>query len=149
MTDISVGSVAYQVEKRSWLLSPHGVDPGMTPSVTIAPAAFTQAQHYPNGYIPSGTVLGLAASGTYAGLYVPYLSTASDGSQTAVGILFSEVKLAVSNYVIDPTKVLGGAMMFHGFVDAAKLPFTSSNAAAGGFLSSAARTSLSMIKFLN
>ena len=35
----------------------------------------------------AGTVLGYATSGPYAGKYEPYLSTNSDGSQVAVGIL--------------------------------------------------------------
>lgn len=77
MTDISVSSVAYQVEKRSWLLSQHGTDPGTTPSITIDVSAFTAAVHYPNGYIPSGTNL---AKITASGLYGPY--TVSNEVQT-------------------------------------------------------------------
>lgn len=72
MTDISVSSVSYQVEKRSWLLSPHGTDPGTTPSITLDVSAFTAGVHYPNGYIPSGTNL---AKITASGLYGPYTVT--------------------------------------------------------------------------
>jgi hypothetical protein len=72
MTDISVLSTPYQVEKRSWLLSPHGTDPGTTPSITLDVSAFTPAVHYPNGYIPSGTPL---ARITASGLYGPYSVT--------------------------------------------------------------------------
>lgn len=77
MTDISVSSVSYQVEKRSWLLSPHGTDPGTTPSITLDVSAFTAGTHYPNGYIPSGTNL---AKITASGLYGPY--TVSNEVQT-------------------------------------------------------------------
>lgn len=77
MTDISVSSVAYQVEKRSWLLSPHGTDPGTTPSITLDVSAFTAGTHYPNGYILSGTNL---AKITASGLYGPY--TVSNEVQT-------------------------------------------------------------------
>jgi hypothetical protein len=77
MTDISVSSVAYQVEKRSWLLSQHGTDPGTTPSITLDVSAFTAGVHYPNGYIPSGTNL---AKITASGLYGPY--TVSNEVQT-------------------------------------------------------------------
>lgn len=69
MTDISVLSTPYQVERRSWLLSPHGTDPGTTPSITLDVSAFTAAVHYPNGYIPSGAPLGKI---TATGLYGPY-----------------------------------------------------------------------------
>jgi hypothetical protein len=69
MTDISVLNTAFQVENRSWLLSPHGTDPGTTPSITLDVSAFTAGVHYPNGYIPSGTNL---AKITASGLYGPY-----------------------------------------------------------------------------
>lgn len=72
MTDISVATVNYQVEKRAWLLSPHGTDPGTTPSITLDVSAFTAGVHYPNGYIPSGTPLGKI---TATGLYGPYSVT--------------------------------------------------------------------------
>lgn len=69
MTDISVSTTSFQVEKRAWLLSPHGTDPGTTPSITLDISAFTPAVHYPNGYIPSGCPLGKI---TASGLYGPY-----------------------------------------------------------------------------
>lgn len=72
MTDISVLTTPYQVEKRSWLLSPHGTEPGANPPITLDVSAFTPAVHYPNGYIPSGTNL---AKITASGLYGPYTVT--------------------------------------------------------------------------
>lgn len=72
MTDISVQTVAYQVENRAWLLSQHGTDPGTTPSVMLDISAFTPSVHYPNGFIPSGTPL---AKITSSGLYGPYSVT--------------------------------------------------------------------------
>jgi hypothetical protein len=72
MTDISVSTVSYQTENRSWLLSSHGTDPGTTPSITLDVSAFTAGVHYPNGYIPSGTPLGKI---TASGLYGPYSVT--------------------------------------------------------------------------
>ncbi|CRK59068.1 Phage minor tail protein [Alloactinosynnema sp. L-07] len=77
MTDISVWNTPYQVEDRSWLLSPHGTDPGTTPSIVLDVSAFTANVHYPNGYIPSGTNL---AKFTASGLYGPY--TVSNEVQT-------------------------------------------------------------------
>jgi hypothetical protein len=77
MTSIEVQTTSYQVEKRSWLLSQHGTDPGTTPSITLDVSAFTAGIHYPNGYIPSGTALAKIAAN---GLYGPY--TVSNEVQT-------------------------------------------------------------------
>jgi hypothetical protein len=77
MTDISVTTTSWQVEKRDWLLSPHGTDPGTNPVIVLDVSAFTPAVHYPNGYIPSGTNL---AKITASGLYGPY--TVSNEAQT-------------------------------------------------------------------
>jgi hypothetical protein len=77
MTDISVLTTPYQVEKRDWLLSQHGTDPGTTPPITLDVSMFTPSVHYPNGYIPSGTNL---AKITVSGLYGPY--TVSNEVQT-------------------------------------------------------------------
>ncbi|MEU7787669.1 hypothetical protein [Amycolatopsis sp. NPDC049159] len=76
MTSIEVQTTSYQVEKRSWLLSQHGTDPGTTPSITLDISAFTAGVHYPNGYIPSGTALAKQSNG----LYGPY--TVSNEVQT-------------------------------------------------------------------
>lgn len=72
MTSIAVTSTPFQVERRSWLLSQHGTDPGTTLSITLDVSAFTAATHYPNGYIPSGCNL---AKITASGLYGPYTVT--------------------------------------------------------------------------
>ena len=133
MTDISVTSTPYQVEKRSWLLSPHGTDPGTTPSVTLDVSAFTAGTHYPNGFFPSGLVLGRI---TATGLYGPYDNAAADGREVAAGILFSAVK--VPN-VADTTKDVGAAMVVHGFVRLSKLPIA---------LDAAGQTDLRLIHFV-
>jgi hypothetical protein len=140
MTDISVASTSYQVEKRAWLLSPHGTDPGTTPTITLDVSAFTAATHYPNGYLLSGIVLGRI---TATGLYAPYLSTNSDGTQTAAGILFSSVK--VPN-LADLTKDVANALVVHGFVAQAKLPIANA-ATGGGYIDAAAITALKLIHF--
>ncbi len=72
MTDISVSTTAYQVERRDWLLSPHGAGPGTNRVIVLDVSAFTEAIHYPNGYIPSGCPLSKI---TASGLYGPYSVT--------------------------------------------------------------------------
>jgi hypothetical protein len=140
--DIGVQSTQYQVEDRSWLLSELGTTPGENPTVVLDISKFTQAQHFANGYIPSGTVLGKV---TATGLYGPYLDAASDGTQTAVEILSASVRVTRQDGSL-PAKV-GGAGVHRGEVDPAKLPFTSSNAAAGGYIDTNGKADLKFINF--
>lgn len=93
MTDIAVESTSYQVPDRSWLLfeaEGGGGQPVPTTSGTIDFSKFTSGTHYPNGYIASGTVLGVV---TASGKLAPYASGASDGSQTPVGILYNPISV--------------------------------------------------------
>lgn len=141
MTTIAVETNSFGLDdSRQWLLSPHGTDPGTTPGVTLDVSAFTAATHYPRGFILSGIVLGKI---TASGLYGPYDDTATDGRQTAAGILLFGRK--VPN-LLDLTKDVGSAILVHGFVDAAKLPIANA-ATGGGFLDTAGRTDLKLIHF--
>jgi hypothetical protein len=142
MTDISVSTASYQTEKRSWLLSPHGTEPGATLSITLDVSAFTAATHYPNGYIKSGIVLGKI---TASGLYAPYVDAAVDGTGVAAGILFSSVKVPDTAVL---TKDVGAALLVHGFVSESKLLTVVANAATGGgFIDANGKTDLKLIHF--
>lgn len=111
-TDITVRKTSVQSENRSWLLSAHGTEPGTTPGITLDASLFTEATHYPDGFIPSGTVI---AKVTATGMYGPYDDSAVDGREVAAGILFSSANVAASDAQI------GAAMLVHGFVDESKL----------------------------
>lgn len=143
MTDITVSTVSYQAEKRSWLIpQPGGIGEGFTPGGTLSIAAFTAATHYPNGYIPSGTVLAVI---TASGLLGPYDDTALDGRQTAVGVLFSGVK--VPN-LADTSKNPGCAYVAaFAVVRLSKLPF-SVGAAGRGYMDAAGQADLPRIHFI-
>ena len=133
MTSISVRQIGTFVgENRSWLQSDHGVEPNETAGITLDVSKFTAATHYPDGYIPSGIVLGKV---TATGLYGPYDNAASDGRQTAAGILFSSLP-------VDGNTKIGGALVVHAFIDAAKLPANSG-------LDTAGRTDLPLIIWTN
>lgn len=106
---------------------------GATVSTTTAGAT----AHYPNGYIPSGIVLGKI---TASGLYGPYIEGAGDGRETAAGLLFSAVR-AVDTNTGNALATVGGAIFVHGLVNAAKLP-------ANAGLDSAAKTDLKLITWL-
>ena len=124
-------TVTYGTDSRAWLWGPHGTEPGTTPSIVLDISSFTAATHYPNGQIPSGTVLGkITASGKY-GLYE---SAASDGRQTAVGILFN------SESVRDGQTTAANAMLVHGFVETARLPFPAQ-------VTTPVKTALNLINF--
>lgn len=140
MTDINVSSAAYQVEKRSWYLGTADI-PGFSISGTLDVSAFTAATHYPNGYFPSGIVLGVI---TASGLYGPYDDTATDGRQTAAGILFSAVKVPNT---ADTTKDVGaGILVAYAPVRLSKLPIA--NGATGrGYIDAAGQTDLKLIYF--
>ena len=92
MTDIAVTSVSYQPSDRPWLLfeAKGELGPVSTTDGTINFALFTSGTHYPNGYIPSGTVVGKVTTGGRIG---PYDNAASDGRQTAVGFLYNDVRV--------------------------------------------------------
>ena len=80
MTDISVFTQPFQAENLAWdLTPPHG---GFDQQGTLSVAAFTQAEHYPNGYIPSGTALGLI---TASGLLAPYSGLSNEVQSVTEG----------------------------------------------------------------
>lgn len=143
MSYLGVETTNYQAERRDWLLSPHGTDPGTTLNVTLDVSTFTAATHYPNGYIPSGVVLGvITAASSGASLVVgPYDDTATDGRQTALGILFGYEK--VPN-LADTTKDTAGAVLVHGFIRKDRLPIAAASAG-GGFLDANGVTDLKLI----
>ncbi|WP_029932519.1 head decoration protein [Nocardia otitidiscaviarum] len=115
-TDIGLVTTTYQVDNKQWLLSRHGTD--HTPNVTLDISLFTAGTHYPNGYIPSGCVIGKV---TATGLFGPYDDAAVDGRETAYGITFAPVTAVRSNGTT-ATKVGTGALV-HGVVSESKLPF--------------------------
>lgn len=132
MTSLDARVTNFQAEDRSWLRGPHGTDPGSNPTVTLLTALFSKATHYPNGFIPSGIVLGKV---TATGVYGPYDSTAEDGREVAAGLLFGSL-------TVRGDRVASG-MVEHGFVTAARLPI----ATGAGALDAAAREALNLIKF--
>ena len=118
--DITVTTTDYTAENRSWLGSRDGTE--VTQSITLDPALFTAATHFPNGYIPSGTVL---AKVTATGLYGPYDDSKTNGQEVAEGFLFSSTKVRVGGPKV------GAAIHWRGVIRTAKLPANSGlNAAA-------------------
>lgn len=141
MTDINVSTIQHQVERRSWYLGT-AETPGFTLNGALDVSAFTLADHFPNGFLPSGIVLGRI---TATGKYGPYLAAAGDGRGDAAGILFSAAK--VPN-LADLTRDVGCAVLVaFAPVAVGKLPIADT-VATGGFLDAAAQADLSRLYFV-
>lgn len=99
----------------SWLYGPVGVDANLT--VTLDVTAFVEATHYPDGFIPSGTPLGLI---TATRLYGPYTTGAVNGLETCAGFLYAPLEITDGSFAA-PASVVG-ALYHQGVVQEANLP---------------------------
>lgn len=94
----------------TWLASSHSLRNART--ITIDISGFTEADHFPNGYIPAGTPLALAS-----GLAVPY--TSAEGTTTGAGVLAGHL---LFDAIVTGTKDFAAPMIDHGRVKTAKVP---------------------------
>lgn len=134
VTDISVRTVgSYGAEDRSWTIGEHGFD--MTENAPLDFTKFTGA-NFADGLIKSGCVLGLI---TASGKYGPYEPGATDGRQTAVGMLFNTIKIPANT-----ATVASDAILTHFMCRAARLPYPSGL----GALDANARTALRLVRFI-
>lgn len=106
-----------------WLGSGHAIGNARTETVNVG--AFTEATHYPDGYLRSGQPVAKVA-----GLLVPY--DATEGTVTGAGIL--------AGHILFDLKVKGstnvpGPLLDHGRVIAANVPGTFVKPAAAAKLS--------------
>lgn len=121
--DISVRSEGpWLPEDRSWLGSAHGTT--ATKTITLDPTLFTAGTHYPNGYIPSGTLLGEVTASP--GVYGPYNDALSNGQNVAGGFLFNSTPIRTGQ-----TTKVGAPLLEHGAVRVSKLPANSGIDTAG------------------
>lgn len=107
--DISPVTTSFTPENNSWAQSLDWVE-----TVTIDGAVgFVPATHFPAGVLPSGTAIGkVTASGKY-GLYD---EAALDGRTVFVGFTVGDVAISAA-------KSVGAAMLTHGQIREARLPF--------------------------
>lgn len=114
-TDISLQKTDFQVGNRQWLLQ----EPKVKMNVTLDISKFTQATHFPNGYIPSGCAIGIV---TATKLAAPYDNTKSDGSEVLYGHTYADVRAVRDNGTV-ATKVGTGAVVNDAIISVSKLPF--------------------------
>lgn len=110
-TRTGVTRTNYQSPRRDWLLGLHGTEGGMNPSATLDVSAFSAGTYYPNGYIPSGTVVSRVASG----LWGPFDNTVTGLEH---GITLGDVNVNAA----DLTQDAATGVLKHGAVSYAKLP---------------------------
>lgn len=132
MTSLNSRRWSAQSENRAWLRGPHGTEPGANANITLDIPAF--ADLFPNGFIPSGTLVGKITASEKFG---PYDPAALDGTETPAGFLFGSLPVSVGQTIV------GGALVDHGYVNADRLPLSEGK----GALDEAARTALTHIIF--
>ncbi|MDE8648085.1 head decoration protein [Rhodococcus qingshengii] len=113
MTNIAVRNTGrFQAENRSYVYA----DPGVWTrgSVTLDVSKFVAGTHYPNGFIPSGVLLGKI---TATGKFGPYSKDATDGRQVPAGVLWDST-------TVTGTEEAAPLWMF-GFIKESKLPANS------------------------
>lgn len=115
--DLSLKQDTFSQDRRDWLGSEHGTDAPR--GVTVDVTKFTQATHYPDGYLKSGIPLGKI---TTSGLYGPYDDAATDGRTTLVGFLYTGVEVVDHRGRVSAK--VGGSILVHGFIRTDKLPVT-------------------------
>lgn len=115
--DIGLQSTSYQVGDRRWLLA----EPDVKLNVTLDPSKFTANTHYPNGYLPSGTVVGKVSA---SGLCGPYDDEAEDGREVAYGVTYGDARFVRQNGTT-AAKVGISVVVYDTIISAGKLPFQS------------------------
>ena len=85
-------------------------------SITLDRSAFDLVTAFPNGFLPSGLVLGKI---TATGLYGPYTDAGAGGLDTAVGFLAVTVAAPAG---APATADIAAALLWHGEVVSAMLP---------------------------
>lgn len=112
--DISLRTNLELVQDDQTWVGRGGVPRSACHDIVLDRSAFNLTATFPDGYIPSGVVLGLI---TATGLYGPYAPAGVGGLDVARGFLFTAV-----TYDRDSTGDLGAALFWDGEVIEGNLP---------------------------
>ncbi len=117
MADISVRASRTLVNEDQRWIGPGGITALRdNATITLDRSAFDLVTNFPNGFIPSGVVLGRI---TATGLYAPYADAGVGGLDTAVGFLAVSIEADRNSAA---TSDLLAALYWHGEVIEAFLP---------------------------
>jgi hypothetical protein len=137
VTDLAPTRTAFGAEDRRWLRDVHGLTD--TYGVTLDGSLFSSTA-FPDGTVPSGTVITLV---TATKLYGPYDSTASDGRQTPAS---GKVFLLLDTHKVATGRRVTAAGVDHGAVLRNFLPTL---ATAAGAIATAVETAMPRVRFTN
>lgn len=140
MTDIAVTTFTELAEDRRWYLGDPG-NKGFDQADTIDVSLFDQTTMFPNGFLPSGIILGRKTSGALLG---PYLDSLSNGQQTAVGILNASIKVVNDNGTLK-TKIGVGVLKAFAAISVAHLPFAVGGQPLGGYIDADGKADLPLL----
>lgn len=112
----------YSADSSKWLASKVGRDCMQT--ITLDRSAFTEADHYPDGFFKSGILLGKI---TATGLYGPLDTSLSNGQEVFQGVLGDPQEDTGTD-----TKEIVANLQWLGLINTAKLPVAAEDAAGGG-----------------
>ncbi len=122
--DLQIRSWTFGSRDYSWLASKHGTDAPKT--ATLLVSAATEATHYPDGFIKSGTLLAKYTSGANEGLWAPYVNDGSLGLNAIAGIVLDgfDITRNVGTGAIDSTRVMGSVILANSgvYINVSKLP---------------------------
>lgn len=130
--ELDVTNDSWGVGSKEWLKNRKGLD--TCRSITVDISLFN-ALHYPNGYIPSGILLGKV---TATGLYGPYSPLLANGLDVNAGHLLNDVMVRDSGG--NAFTKSASALFWEGIVDTTKLPTFTGAASAIGVLDANGRT---------
>lgn len=117
MADISLRSGRTRLNEDQRWIAPGGISALRDlDTITLDRSAFDLTTAFPNGFLPSGLVLGII---TATGLYGPYTDAGAGGLDTAVGFLAVSV---VADKDSAATSDILAALYWYGEVDEARLP---------------------------
>jgi hypothetical protein len=112
--NIKVGEETFGGASKSWLRTRMGLQD--MKSIMLDISSFS-SNHLKNGYIPSGTALGVI---TDSGKYGPYAPDGDDGREVLAGHLFEDARLDTGS--VSTATDVASALYWHGVVNEANLP---------------------------
>ena len=118
--DLQITSETFGTADYRWLGSKSDIDTARPK--TFALGDMVEATHYPEGYVKSGLLVAQYTTGGNSGLFGIYTDDATDGRETAIGILLQGPRVRKSADGSLVATVAAGAVLERCFVDLAFVP---------------------------
>jgi len=139
--NLQVTTDSWGVGDLKWMLTRKGFDTGRPCTIDFS---LFNALHYVNGFIPSGTALGIV---TATGRVGPYSTLLSNGLDVAVGLLLHDVRAKDASGNVFTSGFALDTYIWEGVVSLSRLPTFTGAAAALGVLDAPGQADLKFMKF--